>query len=79
MKASCSVELQDWIDINKPIWVSFIVGFYIVQITSVLVASLSLHFLAKDRKGRRNESRSSSNRHLYEGSDGTSETFRDSL
>jgi len=78
-QASCSVELRRWLENNKSIWVSLIVALLIIQVLSVITAALSLHFLAKRSKNRRNESRTSSNRQLYDDSDNTSENFRDSL
>jgi len=77
-QASCSLELRRWLENNKSIWVSLIVALLIIQVLSVITAALSLHFLAKRNKNRRNESRTSSNRQLYD-SDNTSENFRDSL
>ena len=69
-----------WFQMNKSIWVSSIVALVFVELLAVVVAAFALHFLSKKVKSARNESRSSSNRHLYaEDSDGTSETFRDSL
>ncbi|XP_021968095.1 tetraspanin-9 isoform X1 [Folsomia candida] len=77
-QASCSLELRRWLENNKSIWVSLIVALLIIQVLSVITAALSLHFLAKRNKNRRNESRTSSNRQLYDDSD-NSENFRDSL
>lgn len=70
--------MRDWLDDNRTIWVSCIIALLGLQILSVITASFSLHSLAKKSKSRRNESRSSSNRHLYDESDNISE-FRDSL
>jgi hypothetical protein len=78
-QVGCSKELRSWFDANRSTWVTLIVTLFIVKIIGVITAFVSLHFLAKKRKSRRNESRSSSNRHLYDDSDGMSETFRDSL
>jgi len=76
---SCSGEMRTWLDDNRTTWVSLIIALLGLQILSVITASLSLHSLAKKSKSRRNESRSSSNRHLYDESDNISEAFRDSL
>jgi len=80
--ASCSSQLAFWLDMNKSIWISVLVAFLCIELLSVVVAAFGLHSLAQKKKSKssRNESRSSSNRHLYSGdSDGASETFRDSL
>jgi len=76
---SCSGEMRTWLDENRTTWVSMIIALLGLQILSVITAALSLHSLAKKMKSRRNESRSSSNRHLYDDSDNISEAFRDSL
>jgi len=78
-QAGCSKELRTWFDSSKSIWVTLTVALFMVQILSVVTACFSLHFLAKKTKSSRVESRSSSNRHLYDDSDALSETFRDSL